>query len=77
MSELEICKDCQWNEYPYCNSVIDRDGSLGRIDNLDPNNFLCGMKFHEQFDYTLVKSKEEILEERIQELESRIAELEK
>lgn len=39
----EICKNCQWNNYPNCLGTIEIDGSLMKIDNLR-STFNCGQK---------------------------------
>ena len=46
MTEHELCKDCQWNEYPVCDGTIMWDGLEMNIENLRPI-FRCGQKNRE------------------------------
>jgi len=74
MVENKVCKGCKWNHYPECHGTKMFDGSYMRIDNLRPT-FNCGQKNDlEMMDFSI--SKKSDLEIRIEELESKIIELE-
>ena len=71
MSEKEICKECKWNEFPYCKGTIE-DNIKMRIDFLRPN-FECGVKG--RLEPRVIVSTSEI-EQEISDLKARITELE-
>jgi len=78
MTILEICKDCKFNDNPYCSATILPDGTRIRIDNLEEGNFKCGLKNHlAQINLSVIKTHEEVKQERIEELENRLKVLEK
>ena len=85
--EHELCKGCKWNDfideekigYPHCKGTILTNGKKVRIDYLLPF-FRCGIKESDQvFDMSLKKSQssEDVLLDKITQLENRLIELEK
>lgn len=67
--EHKTCKGCKWNNYPTCKGTIMDNGNEMNIENLRPI-FKCGQKDLDIIaDFTPKKTRLEVLEERIIELE--------
>lgn len=71
--EHKTCKNCKWNEYPICKGTIMDDGNYMNIENLKPN-FRCGQKdLLELTNFSIQeKSKLELLEKKVLEIEKKI-----
>ena len=75
MTEHKICKDCKWNEYPLCKGTIMPNGEYMNIENIKPI-FKCGQKEELELNDMSIERKSD-LDLKIEELETRINELEK
>lgn len=67
--EHKICEDCKWNKYPLCMGIKMED--YMNIENLN-DDFQCGQKdLDNMMDFSIrEKTKLELLEERVETLES-------
>lgn len=72
--ENEICKGCQWNNYPTCKGTIMFDGLEMNIEKLRPG-FSCGQKNKDNLMDFSIQNKSET-ELKIEDLEARLLELE-
>ena len=70
------CKGCEWNKYPECHAKIEKDGNYFRIDNLVKSYWCNGFRgFNKIYDDSIELKSDET--KKIEDLEKRIAELEK
>jgi len=69
MVESEICKDCQWNEYPLCGGVL-MNGIKLSIEN-HHKEFQCGQK--ENKEVAVIDTETNTQDAKIKELEETIA----
>jgi len=73
MTEHEVCKGCQWNNYPFCTGSIGCDGEFMNIESLE-SGFGCGQK-DSSVAHDLILPKSDV-NKKIEDLESRIQTLE-
>jgi hypothetical protein len=70
----KICEECKWNGYPVCLGTKMFNGEFMSIENLK-DDFKCGQKNESNIvDFNFKKKSE--LEQKIDDLELRISELE-